>query len=92
MCHLGNFIDLDQAPLIFLGPEILTICPHEYAAASGSGWSRMISLTGLAISKLLVMVKWMTGPMITYPVSELRLGLMVAEQDFKREKEVRKSS
>lgn len=79
MRHLGNFIDLGLAPLTFLGPEILTIYPHEYTVASGSGWSRMILLTRLAISKVLVMVTWMTRPLITYPVNELRLVLKVAE-------------
>lgn len=92
MHHLGNFIDLGPATPTFLGPEILTIYPHEYEVANGSGWSRMISLTCLKISKFLAMATWMIGPLITYPVSELRLVLMVAEQDFKREREVHKSS
>lgn len=89
MDHLGDSIDLGQARLAGAGPETLAARPAEGAVrgwVGGAGWSQVISLTCLAISRLLVMGKQVTGPRVTYPAGQHRLGLTMAKQDFKAER------
>lgn len=40
----------------------------------------------LAMTRLSVVVKWVTGPLISFSASQLRLILLVAGQDFKKER------
>lgn len=68
MNDVGSFIALGQILLASAGAEILPAHPHECAV---SWWLGLIKdhLTHMPVSRLLAMVKWVPGPLISYPVS-----------------------
>lgn len=76
---MRNSIALGRAALTSAGPKVLT--------ARLAGQVIKDDLTQCrAISRLSVVVRWETGPLISFSASQLGLILMVAGRDFKKER------